>query len=202
MKDKMTDAQKEAPIRIDYDNVDVADIMDQIKQRIAQRPPVPDGSPAATGEGPSGVVPVAPGGGEGPSAVVPSTPGGREKLAMRVLRMLIRPFMPIVRPLLDRFILRVNMDENVRIDQVSDKLNVRIDQVSDGLNIRSDKLSDVLSTARENTKLLHSLVHNLVLELTKLRIEHEALKNKMRIMEKDFEVLGKREKVLEKRMIE
>jgi hypothetical protein len=110
--------------------------------------------------------------------------------------------MPIVRPLLDRFILRVNMDENVRIDQVSDKLNVRIDQVSDGLNIRSDKLSDVLSTARENTKLLHSLVHNLVLELTKLRIEHETLKNKMRIMEKDFEVLGKREKVLEKRMIE
>jgi len=145
--------------------------------------------------------------------------------------MLIRPFMPIVRPLLDRFIVRVNMDVNVRIDQMNDRfntkidqvsdglnmridgvnvridemsgsLNRRIDQVSDGLNVRIDEMSDGLNTTQENTKLLHALAHNLVLDLTKLRIEHEALKSKTRIMEKDFEALGKREKVLEKRMIE
>lgn len=166
MEDKVTDAQKEAPIHIDHDNVDVADIMDQIKQRIAQRPPAPDGSPAAKGEGPSGVVPVAPGGGGG--------------LATRALRLLARPFMPIVRPLLDRFIIRVNLDVNMRIDEMSGRL----------------------ITTQENAKLLHTLAHNLVLELTKLKIEHEALKSKMRVMEKDFEVLGKREKILEKRVIE
>ena len=159
MEDKLTDAQKEAPIRIDYDNVDVADIMDQIKRRIAQGPPVPAGAPAATGEGPSGVVPATPGGGEG--------------LAMRAIRMLTRPFMPIFRPLLDRFIIRVNMDVNVRSDLMKDRF-----------------------------KLLHLLVHTLVIELTKLRIEHEALKSKMRIMEKDFEMLGKRERALEKRVVE
>jgi regulator of replication initiation timing len=83
---------------------------------------------------------------------------------------------------------------NMRIDKVYgriDEVYGRIDDVSGGLN-----------TARENTKLLHTLAHNLVVELTKLRIEYETLKSKMRIMEKDFEVLGKREKALEKRVIE
>jgi len=88
--------------------------------------------------------------------------------------------MPIVRPLLDRFIIRVNLDVNMRIDEMSGRL----------------------ITTQENAKLLHTLAHNLVLELTKLKIEHEALKSKMRVMEKDFEVLGKREKILEKRVIE
>jgi hypothetical protein len=187
MEENVTDAQKETPIRIDYDNVDVADIMDQIKRRIAQRPPAPAGAPAAAGEGPSGVVPAAPGGGEG--------------LAMRVLRMLTRPFMPIVRPLLDRFIIRVNMDVNVRIDQMNDRFNTRIDEMSGSLNMRIAEVSRRLNTTQENTKLLHTLGHNLVLELTKLKIEHEALKSKVRIMEKDFEVLGKRERVLEKKVM-
>jgi len=177
MEDKMTDAQKEAPIRIDHDNVDVADIMDQIKQRIAQRLPAPAGAPAATRERPPGAVPVAPGGGGG--------------LARRVLRLLVRPFMPIVRPLLDRFFVRVNPVVNMRIDEMSGRLNMRMDE-----------MSGRLITTQENTKLLHTLAHNLVLDLTKLRIEHEALKSKTRIMEKDFEMLGKREKVLEKRMTE
>ena len=164
MEDKLIDAQKEAPIRIDHDNVDVADIMDQIKRRIARRPPAIAG--AAAEAGPSGAVPVA--------------PGGERGLATRALRLLARPFMPLARPLLDRFILRVNLDVNMRIDEMSGRL----------------------ITTQENAKLLHILAHNLVLELTKLKIEHEALKSKVRVMEKDFEVLGKREKVLEKKVIE
>jgi hypothetical protein len=63
------------------------------------------------------------------------------------------------------------------------------------VNVRSDLMKD-------RFKLLHLLVHTLVIELTKLRIEHEALKSKMRIMEKDFEMLGKRERALEKRVVE
>jgi hypothetical protein len=54
-----------------------------------------------------------------------------------------------------------------------------------------------LNRVREYTQLLHNLSHNVVVELTKLKIEQENLKLKTRIMEKDFEFLGKREKALE-----
>ena len=192
MDDKMTDPQEQPPIRIDYDNVDVADIMDQIKRRIARKPPVPAEVPAAPAEGPSAVVPAAPG-------------GVKRGLAARTARLLARPFMPIVRLLLDRFIVRANVGVNIRIDEVSDGLNMRIDKVYgriDEVYGRIDDVSGGLNTARESTKLLHTLAHNLVVELTKLRIEHETLKSKMRVMEKDFEVLGKREKALEKKVIE
>jgi hypothetical protein len=164
MVDKVTDAQKETPNRIDHDNVDVADIMDQIKRRIAQKPPAPTDVRAT--EGRTGAASVA--------------PGDRGGLATRAFRLLARPFVPFVKPFLDRFIVRVNLDVNMRIDELTGRL----------------------ITTQENTKLLHTMAHNLVLELTKLKIEHEALKSKVRIMEKDFEVLGKRERVLEKKGME
>ncbi len=53
---------------------------------------------------------------------------------------------------------------------------------------------------REYTQLIHNLSHNIVVELTKLKIEQENLKLKTRIMEKDFEFLGKREKTLESKV--
>jgi hypothetical protein len=40
-----------------------------------------------------------------------------------------------------------------------------------------------------------------VAELTKLRVEHEALKLKTQVLEKDFEHLGRREKALERRTL-
>ncbi|MEA2004868.1 MAG: hypothetical protein U9O50_01150, partial [Acidobacteriota bacterium] len=55
-----------------------------------------------------------------------------------------------------------------------------------------------LEKAKEYTKLLHNLSHNIVVELTKLKIEQENLKLKVRIMGKDFEFLDKKEKQLEK----
>jgi hypothetical protein len=48
---------------------------------------------------------------------------------------------------------------------------------------------------------VHHLSHNLVVELSKLKIEQEMLKTKVRIMEKDFEFLGKREKALETEIV-
>lgn len=192
MTDAQTDDQEKSPIRIDYDNVDVADIMDQIKRRIAERPPVPAGVPAVAAEGPPAAVPAAP-------------VGVKRGLAARTVRLLARPFMPTLRLMLDRFIVRANVDVNMRIDELSDGLNTRIDKVYgriDEVYGRIDDVSGGLNTARENTKLLHTLAHNLVVELTKLRIEYETLKSKMRVMEKDFEVLGKREKALEKKVIE
>ena len=61
-----------------------------------------------------------------------------------------------------------------------------------------DVAYDNLNRTMEYTKLLHSLSHNIVVELSKLKIEEETLKGKTRIMEKDFEFLGRREKALEK----
>jgi len=65
------------------------------------------------------------------------------------------------------------------------------------LNKRLDLAYDEIGRIKEYTKLLHSLSHNLVVEMTKLKVEEEALKVKARILEKDFEFLGERERALE-----
>jgi len=51
---------------------------------------------------------------------------------------------------------------------------------------------------KEYIKLLYGLSHNIVVELTKLKIEVEDLRVKLSILEKDFENFKKREKALEK----
>ncbi|MBE0461177.1 MAG: hypothetical protein IBX60_06045, partial [Candidatus Aminicenantes bacterium] len=70
--------------------------------------------------------------------------------------------------------------------------------LNEALNQRIDLAFSELEKAKEYTKLLHNLSHNIVVELTKLKIEQEDLKLKVRIMEKDFEFLDKKEKQLEK----
>jgi hypothetical protein len=85
----------------------------------------------------------------------------------------------------------VSKTTHERIDEVSEKTNLRIDEVNEKANIRYDR-------ALEYIKLLHNLSHNLVVELSKLRIEEENLKLKARIIEKDFEFLSRKEKALEK----
>lgn len=68
----------------------------------------------------------------------------------------------------------------------------------DHTNRRLDQLTRIRDREQEYIKLTHNLCHNLVVELTKLKIEVDLLKTKVQIMEKDFEFLGKRERVLEK----
>ena len=53
----------------------------------------------------------------------------------------------------------------------------------------------------EYTKLLHSLSHNMVVELSKLKIEEEDIKVKARILDKDFEFLLSKERALEERVM-
>jgi hypothetical protein len=48
---------------------------------------------------------------------------------------------------------------------------------------------------------MHVLNHNLVVELTKLRIEHDTLKNQVRLMEKELEFLTRRERAVERRLV-
>jgi len=81
------------------------------------------------------------------------------------------------------------------------KTNKKIGQVSETINKRLDVLFADLEKTMEYTKLLHSLSHNIVVELSKLKIEEEDLKIKTRIMEKDFEFLGMRERALEKLIV-
>jgi hypothetical protein len=151
------------PIRYDPEHLDVSDIMAQIRARIAERPPEPEG-PAA-----------------GRTAPAPAVTGaGWKGLVKKAFRFLIRPYVPFLTRLFDRFVFKTTLGVNTRIDEVATRLG----------------------TTMENTKLLHNLSHNLVLELTKLRVETDALKSKTRVMEKDFETLGRRERVLEKQVAE
>lgn len=158
-------------ISIDYDRVDVARIMDQIKEQTAAE---------AVAESPAA------GAGPAPGAGIDFAAGqGR---ARRVLLKIMSPFSPLIK----LFTLPV-YEELRRTVLILDHTNRRLDEL--------EKERARLDRLQEYTKLLHHLCHNLVIELSKLKIEEETLKTKTRIMEKDFEFLGKRERALEKEVV-
>jgi hypothetical protein len=155
-------------IEIDYERIDVAGIMDQIKEQTASEDrKAPDASrtkpPAAKDRDPA------------------AGPG-------RIRQVLLRLMSPL-RPFIKLLVLPLD-EEYRRTVLVLDHANRRLDRLEKELE-RVDRL-------QEYTKLLHHLCHNLVIEMSKLKIEEETLKTKSRILEKDFEFLGKREKALEK----
>ena len=176
-KDKK-DIRPGTSIKIDYDNLDVADIMDQIKRKIASQGETPLREEPSLEEYPT----VSPSeiqeklGMEGEQV-----PGRREKL-----RWIASKFINPLAPFIKLMVLPVH-EEVVKTAQGLHQTNLRLD--------------DELFKAVEYTKLLHNLCHNLVVELSKLKIEEENLKNKTRILEKDFEFLKKREKALEERLL-
>jgi hypothetical protein len=162
-------------ISIDYDRIDVARIMDQIKEKTAAEAGAEAGADtAALGRGPATA-----------SGLDLSAGQGR---ARRVLLKVMSPFSPLIRLL----ILPVH-EELRRTVLILDHTNRRLDELEKE-RARMDRL-------QEYTKLLHHLCHNLVIELSKLKIEEETLKTKTRIMEKDFDFLGKRERALEKEVL-
>lgn len=212
----MTDEKKrerksedERNIRIDYENIDVADIMDQIKKKIAAQPKKEPELPLVE----SDYVPYA--------AIPPEMPleasGARSKIKALLLK-IMKPFSPLIRLL----VLPVSHElaetvktldlTNKKLDYLSEKLhhdlfqlneslNSRIEVVDKAVNERLDLAFDDIGRIKEYTKLLHSLSHNVVVEMTKLKIEEENLKIKARILEKDFEFLGRREKALEDQVL-
>lgn len=180
-----TDRQpdKGPAVEIDYEHIDVSRIMDQIKSRVAEEarlePP--------RGEADAGSVPV-------PDFDLESGDGqpparGRTK---RLLLKVMSPFRPLVKflilPVYDEFqqTVRILHNTNKRLD----RLYAVTDQDRQSVAVRLDRLKDY-------TKLLHGLSHNLVIELTKLKIENDTLKARLEIMEKDFVFMGKRERALE-----
>jgi len=191
-------------IRIDYDHLDVGDIMDQIKKKtdahrkdesadfVSDEDVRPDSSLNAP-------------------EIEESGPDSSK--AKKILLKLMRPFSPIIKLLVLpvyqelRETIQTLDRTNKRLDLLSDFLNGALDEVKTNLsqfnsetNKRVDLAFEDLTRAKEYAKLLHNLSHNIVVEMTKLKIEEENLKIRIRILEKDFAHLKSREKALESRI--
>jgi hypothetical protein len=178
--------QAKPDIMIDYDNVDVAQIMDQIKIRVA----------GPVGDEPSG-------GGASESAGVPdfdlergdgpATGRGRVR---RILLKVMTPFRPLIKllmlPVYDEFQQTVRILHNA---------NRRLDRLYEATDRDREAVRVRLQRDKEYIKLLHGLSHNLVVELTKLKIENDTLKARLEIMERDADFLGKRERALEREVL-
>jgi len=191
------ETQPEADIRIDYDHIDVADIMAQIKQKVAAEPEPED----------SGVSPVGGAQPPGPPVGAIESGGARSRLK-RILHKVMRPFSPLIKLLV--LPVHEQLQETIQtLDQTNRKLDViaarlgdfaldsTMHQINAEVNERLDLAFKDIGKSKEYIKLIHGLEHNLVVEITKLKIESENLKLKLRIAEKDFELLGRREKALE-----
>ena len=149
-------------IKIDYDNIDVADIMSQIRSRIALQPR----ESLEDVEGP------------GPWDPAAAAEFGMKARLKGFLLRFMKPFFPLIK---------------LMVFPVHQELRETIVK----LDLTNKRLDKMIAREVEYIKLLHNLSHNLVVELTKLKIEHETLKVKTRIMEKDFELLKRKEKILE-----
>jgi len=178
---------KKSDIEIDYDHLDVARIMDEIKARLAGE----SGRESSSAGAPD-------------SARVPDfdleSGDGQPPARGRVRRLLLKlmsPFRPVIKllilPVYDEFqqTVRILHNTNIRLDHLYEVT----DRDRHNTIVRLDRL-------REYTKLLHSLSHNLVVEMTKLKIENDTLKARLEIMEKDFDFLGQRERALEREVFE
>jgi hypothetical protein len=204
-KEHKRNNENKKEIKIDYENIDVADIMGQIKRKIAAQPKTNEVSPTQKKDfGPS----------PDPYFDMPPDEDKAKDRIKNLLLKIMKPFSPLIK--LAILPVHHELTETVKkldvtnrklnylreklehdLSSLNDTLNMKIDEVDIAVNKRLDLAFDDIGRIKEYTKLLHSLSHNLVVELTKLKIEEEALKIKSRILEKDFEFLGKREKALE-----
>ncbi len=100
------------------------------------------------------------------------------------------------RPLIKLLILPV-YEEHQQAVRILHQTNKRLDYLY-SIHEREHKLMfERLDRLKEYTKLLHLLGHNMVVELSKLKIEEETLKTNVSLVEKDIEHLVRRERALE-----
>ncbi len=200
--------------KIDYENPDIEDIMRQVREKIDA--PLSENSDTQTAS--TAAPPPHPQVRQLTEPVWEPLPLSRTK---KLLLKLTRPFAPLIKllalPIHQELVATVHRLDftNQRLDHLSHKLelalqslsqelyestrelNLKVDGFNDSVNQRLDRAFHDLGRTMEYTKLLHSLSHNLVVELSKLKIEEEGLKLKTRIMEKDFETLRSKEQILE-----
>jgi hypothetical protein len=163
--------------KIDYEALDVTALMDQVRQRAARRAGEPGQAAAETEEAGPASPPAA-----------PAEPLSLKKRIKIKVQRFLTPFFPLQRLLA----FPVHLDLMQTTAQLH-QTNLRLDRLLAKVHQRD--------LTQEYVKLLHILCHNLVAELTKLRVEHEALKLKAQILEKDFEQLGRRERAMERRIL-
>lgn len=156
-------------ISIDYENINVADIMSQIKRKISsQQKSSLQGEYFDREE----------------SFLYPPEFKAAGEARSKIVNLLLRVMRPLT-PLIKFLILPVYKELAENLARTTE---------------RTDRTSERTQRTKEYTKLLHSLTHNIIVELTKLKIEEENLKVKTRIIEKDLELLQKREKALEEKV--
>lgn len=199
--------EKESEIIIDYEKVDVGAIMEQIKRQIASQ----RGTEARETKE------------EGRQSIPPPPrspweieliPGRKAKLK-RILLKITRPLAPLIKlavfPVhqeLRETVLKLH-HANMRLDylsaaleqelaKLSQTLNERINVVNEALQFRLNLAFEDINRLKEYTKLLHNLSHNMVVEMSKLKIELDTLKTHHRILDKEFRHLEQRERGLEK----
>ncbi len=66
---------------------------------------------------------------------------------------------------------------------------------------KMDELTVNLQRSMEYIKLLHNLSHNMVVEMSKLKVEIDSLRNRLITIENKLEFLEKREKLLEEKFL-
>jgi uncharacterized coiled-coil protein SlyX len=198
---KETATEKVGPVTIDYDKLDVAGLMDQVSAAAARTQAADLRAERAFASGPAS-------GGPGrirSAGAPPEGPGGLKGKLKAVALKLMRPFFPLIR------FLGLPLHQDIRATQQSlsetdkriDTLEIhlvrtgeRIDKTELRLDLLEERIKD-LDESMEYIRLLHNLDHNLVVELTKLRIEFDTLKSKFGILEKDLDYLRARERALE-----
>jgi len=175
---------KKHDIEVDYDHISVPAIMEQIKRKTAEEARLD----SQTLPGAAGQAQAAPDFGPAEEPALPARGGGIRTILLKVMT----PFKPLIKLL----ILPV-YEEQQQTVRILHETNKRLDYLY-SIHEKEHKLMfERLDRLKEYTKLLHLLSHNLVVELSKLKIEEETLKTNVRLMEKDFEHLGRRERAVE-----
>lgn len=191
-------------IRLDYDNIDVTDIMSQIKKKIETD--LEQNSELIDKDEQESLSPLTE---DMKDEEIALSPSGKKVF----LAKLMKPFSPIIKLLVFPVYreLRETIEHldrtNKRLDVLSHSLDTSLDEIKRTLakfntetNQRVDLAHEELTRAKEYARLLHNLSHNTVVEMTKLKIEEENLKSRIRILEKDFENLKSRERALESKV--
>lgn len=206
-ENKIESAQGEKEIYINYEQIDVAAIMEQIKRKIASQPRP---KPAEKIKEEKAVIPPPP---RSPWEL--ETTHGWKARAKRILLKLMKPISPLIKLLifpvyqeLRETVLKLH-HANMRIDYLSAALENELAKLSQVLNRRIDRVEEKfppiyeeINRLKEYTKLLHNLAHNVVVEMSKLKIELDTLKIHHRILEKDVRHLEQRERLLEKEIVQ
>jgi len=225
---KPSGATQAASVEIDYDRVNVAEIMARIQKAAAEAPAELSAANEPREAAPSSFSPAS----ASPQTAPPappqtdwnSEPQGAKQRIKKIIRKLMRPFFPVIRllalPIHEelRATIKSLHETNVRLDNLYHLLQRQAEEFDRKLDLggermdrgelRLDRLEGILGErlkdldkSMEYIRLLHNLDHNLVVELTKLKVEADTLKSKVRILEKDQELTRRRERALEEQAL-